>query len=199
MARYDALDQAIRADGAACNWRALSEQFHVSKATFFRRAKAVGIVWPRKYPDDYYDVGRGERRNRIRSERYWKDGEYRASVIAKSTQWAVENRQKSMLRAARSRAKSMGLPFNLTIEDIVIPERCPVLGLVLKHATGVGGGGHASPSIDRIIPELGYVKGNVRIISRRANVLRNDATVEELEAIARDLKVLLASRKEPAA
>lgn len=44
----------------------------------------------------------------------------------------------------------------------------------------------ASPSLDKIIPSLGYVPGNVRIISARANLLKNDATVDELRAILKD-------------
>ena len=45
-----------------------------------------------------------------------------------------------------------------------------------------------SPSLDRIRLELGYVKGNVRVISGRANLLKNDATIEELEAVLGDMK-----------
>lgn len=43
---------------------------------------------------------------------------------------------------------------------------------------------HSSPSIDRIIPELGYVRGNIAVISMRANKLKSDATSEELERIS---------------
>jgi hypothetical protein len=42
-----------------------------------------------------------------------------------------------------------------------------------------------APSLDRVVPSLGYVRGNVRVISYRANTLRRDASIEELEAVLR--------------
>lgn len=92
----------------------------------------------------------------------------------------------SMRLAARHRAKRKKLPFDLTPNDIVIPEFCPVLGLKLKH--GENGWAATSPSLDRVIGELGYVKSNVRVISWRANRLKLDGTVEEFERITAYLK-----------
>ena len=101
-----------------------------------------------------------------------------------------------ILTRTRSRAKRKGIPFDIQREDIHVPEHCPVLGIpIFFEPVGRRGGTPNSPSIDRIVPELGYVKGNVRIISNRANTLKNDATVEELERVLTDLKVLLANIK----
>lgn len=82
---------------------------------------------------------------------------------------------------ARRRAKEKGLPFSLVPEDVPIPEVCPVLGIPLNHGTGRRHDG--SPTIDRIINDLGYVKGNVIVISWRANRIKSDATLDELRAI----------------
>lgn len=87
-----------------------------------------------------------------------------------------------ILRSAKHRAKVQNLPFNLELEDIVIPELCPVFGTPLVCNAGQGGAKHDSPSLDKIIPELGYVKGNVQIISNLANVMKHDATPEQLVA-----------------
>ncbi|ATW58338.1 putative HNH endonuclease [Pseudomonas phage ventosus] len=83
-----------------------------------------------------------------------------------------------MLKSARHRAAKAGVPFDLTAEDIVIPEHCPVFGVPLETASGAAK--QNSPSLDKIIPELGYVKGNVQVISNLANVMKHDATPEQL-------------------
>lgn len=94
-----------------------------------------------------------------------------------------------ILRAAKSRAKKEGIPFNLTKEDIEIPEVCPVLGIRLElKVPSRGERGNwlthfNSPSIDKIIPDLGYVKDNVWIIGYRANSLKRDASFEEIERL----------------
>jgi hypothetical protein len=67
-----------------------------------------------------------------------------------------------------------GLPFDLALDDVVIPDACPVLGMKLE--THRGAIGQNSPTIDRLVPSLGYVRGNVAIISNRANVLKRDRT-----------------------
>lgn len=89
-----------------------------------------------------------------------------------------------MLQNARVRAREAGLPFTITKEDLVIPSNCPILGIPLFPARGRRGGGDNSPSLDKIIPERGYVPGNIIIISNRANRLKSDATMEELRDIA---------------
>lgn len=85
-----------------------------------------------------------------------------------------------LFHAAKNRAKVKGLPFNLEIEDISIPAVCPVFGKAF-----VKGDHKRAASLDRKIPELGYVKGNVWIISNQANMMKGEATVEELKAFAR--------------
>lgn len=88
-----------------------------------------------------------------------------------------------MLRGARYRARKAGIPFNLTLEDIIIPDECPVLGIPIRHRDGGKHGDDNSPQLDRIVPSFGYVKGNVMVISGRANRIKSDATYEELEVL----------------
>ena len=97
--------------------------------------------------------------------------------------------QRHFLRLARHRAKKQGLPFNLTVDDITIPEYCPILGIKLE--SGIGKGllrADNIASLDKFTPEKGYVRGNVWVISWRANRLKSDATLEELENIVSALK-----------
>lgn len=93
-----------------------------------------------------------------------------------------------MLQGARNRSKKYGLPFNLTLEDLQseYQDVCPVLGINICVNTG-----HVkenSITLDRIVPELGYVKGNIAIISHKANTIKNNATVAELERVLQWLK-----------
>lgn len=96
-------------------------------------------------------------------------------------------RVQDMVGRARSRAKKYGLPFALTSKDIEIPEFCPVLGVKMEWHDKQGGS-PLSPSIDRIQPSLGYVRGNVAVISSRANRIKTDATAEEVQKVADWLK-----------
>lgn len=94
--------------------------------------------------------------------------------------------RKQLLADARKRAKSRGLEFNICVDDIALPTFCPVLGYKLE--VGDGKRQDNSPSIDRINNSLGYIKGNVRIISFRANALKNNGTIEEFEKIIAYMK-----------
>ncbi len=88
---------------------------------------------------------------------------------------------KRMVEAAKHRAKKLGLPFDLDWREITVPSLCPVLGIPL--VSGFVGFNDNGPSLDRLKPELGYVKENVRVISYRANAIKRDATLDELRAL----------------
>lgn len=83
---------------------------------------------------------------------------------------------------ARYRAKKKNLPFNIEVSDISIPEKCPIFGRSLSVSRGRAS--EWSPSLDRIIPEMGYTKGNIVVVSHRVNCIKTNATVDELKAIA---------------
>ena len=86
-----------------------------------------------------------------------------------------------MFNAAKKRAKKQNFPFDITLEDIVVPELCPVLGIELVFNIKISQDN--SPTLDKIIPELGYVKGNIAVISKRANTIKNNATIKEIEML----------------
>jgi len=92
-----------------------------------------------------------------------------------------------MWKGSHKHAQAQGVIWNLKLEDIpIIPEICPVLGIPIdkksKHRSA------NSPSLDKVIPALGYVPGNIRVISWRANELKKNASVEELEAIVKYIR-----------
>ena len=76
-----------------------------------------------------------------------------------------------MWRSAKKRAIDSQVPFDISPDDIVIPEFCPIFGIRLEINRGRGFQ-PSSPSLDRIIPSLGYIKGNIQVISYRANELK---------------------------
>ena len=84
-----------------------------------------------------------------------------------------ENREKYLVYSAKSRAKKHGIPFDLTIEDVKIPTVCPILGIPIFWGSKITDN---SPSLDRIIPDLGYIKGNVCVISYKANRYKSNMT-----------------------
>lgn len=98
-------------------------------------------------------------------------------------------RRSKMLDGARQRAKAKGLAYNLTLKDVVIPKRCPLLGIkLLTSRSGDGRHRHNSPTLDRIIPDDGYVPGNVWVISHRANSIKNDAKYWEIRKVGLNLQ-----------
>jgi hypothetical protein len=96
--------------------------------------------------------------------------------------------KKYIIRGAKRRALSQGIPFNINYTDITIPEYCPLLGIKLNKHVGEGKLYDDSPSLDKIIPKLGYVKGNVWVVSNKANRIKSNATIEELELLVKNLK-----------
>lgn len=93
-----------------------------------------------------------------------------------------EHPAKQLIKSAKSRAAVKGIEFNLSEVDITpLPTHCPILGIELISNVGTGAGGKDnSYSLDRIDPTIGYVKGNVQVISHKANSMKFTATKEEL-------------------
>lgn len=109
---------------------------------------------------------------------YWKDPEFQ-KVYQMTHKKA--NPEKRLWKAAKDRSNKSGIPFDIEVSDVVIPEVCPILGIELICGVGSGKGSQpGSMSLDKIVPELGYVKGNVQVICFKANSMKRDATKEEL-------------------
>lgn len=94
-----------------------------------------------------------------------------------------------MLKRAKKNARDRNLEFNLTIEDCMdIPNRCPILKT--KITTTEKFSINHQLSIDRIDSSKGYIKGNITFISRRANLVKSDLTLEQLERMYKHYKNL---------
>lgn len=111
-------------------------------------------------------------RRKWASENKEKDAEYKRV-------WYKSNYLQTKLSSCRHRALKNNIPFNIELSDILIPEICPILHIPIKLSE-TGKQTANSPSIDKIIPDMGYTKGNVQIISNRANKMKSDATPIDL-------------------
>lgn len=134
--------------------------------------------------DRYYQKNK-EHLNQL-SAQYNKRPDVKVKISKRNKKNRREKWPKCQIYALRHRAKILGVPFDLREEDIVLPKICPVLGFPLE--VGEGRLQFNSPSVDRIIPSRGYVTGNVKVISYRANTIKLNATIEEVEAVLRYMK-----------
>lgn len=137
----------------------------------------------RMNPDE---VDRLEKKRIEESKRYERD---RERILARRKELESTNPdlyKRRLLAGARSRAKRNGIEFDIEMEDMEWPEKCPVLDLDLKYLPSGKGPGIRTlntPSIDRVNNNSGYVKGNVQVISWRANKLKQDGTLDEFKRI----------------
>jgi hypothetical protein len=104
----------------------------------------------------------------------------------KNMEYRENNWHMKMLITAKCTAKRKNLEFNLEKSDIVIPTHCKYLNTLLTQELG-NGVVWSNTSLDRIDSSLGYVKGNVEVISRKANTMKNMATKEELIIFAKNI------------
>ena len=117
----------------------------------------------------------------------------RPEVIERKSEWYQEKSSKrsistkigDMLSRAKNRSEEKNVPFNITKEDIIFVEICPLLNIPLNWEGGPRD--KNTPSLDRVIPELGYIKGNVRIISNLANMMKSYASAQELLTFSKNI------------
>jgi hypothetical protein len=112
---------------------------------------------------------------------------YREANREQCLQWSRESyhRRKAdpskiastLYKNAKSRAAKKGIEFSISIEDIIVPEVCPVFKVPFDKSTR-----KYSYSLDRKDPTKGYTKDNVWVISQLANAMKWDSTPEELHA-----------------
>ncbi len=112
-----------------------------------------------------------------------KSKEYRN---AKTLEFRYNHYEKYLYYQIKSSAKKRGLEFNLTFDDIVIPKYCKYLNIELIKNVGKGHNDNA-PSVDRIDNNKGYIKGNIQIISRIANKMKNDVSIETLLTFSKNI------------
>lgn len=121
-----------------------------------------------------------------KAKRRAEDPAYVEARRAYGKAWRNDSLPSYLVSRAKARAREAGVPCTVTPDDVIVPETCPVLGLPLIRTPGKVT--DATPSLDRVTPDLGYVPGNVRVISMKANRLKQDNTIDTLERILAYIK-----------
>lgn len=149
----------------------------------------------KKYREDHKDELRIKRKiyveknkKEISLRRKLERKRNRDSLSKKAREYRKRRPEVYLYSGAKQRAKKKNLPFDIEVECIKIPKFCPVLNIELK--LGLKGFCDNSPSIDRITPDLGYVKGNIIVVSYRANAIKRDATPDEIVLVGNFYKNL---------
>lgn len=149
----------------------------------------------RKYNQTYY----AKNKERLKQDAidYYRD--HKDTVLETVIKYRQENRELlrkkdkqyyrrrielRLLGAARARSKKYGFEINIEESDIFIPKICPLLGIEIKVSSEKVSAN--SPSLDRIDSSKGYVKGNVWVISHKANTMKSNATLEEFLTMAKN-------------
>lgn len=145
-----------------------------------KKRRSLGIPIKGSTPEDV----KIERR-KISRQKYTET--HKEVINQNRTNYLHKNPQKRLLWGAKKRAKEYNLPFNLEESDIVIPTHCPYLGIALTVSSSRGTSRQNILSLDKIVPELGYTKGNVEVISHLANTMKSNATEEQLIAFATEI------------
>jgi len=91
--------------------------------------------------------------------------------------YADRSIEEKLLDGAKQRAKQYNRDFNITLDDIKVSDRCPVLGKKFIHNTEM------APSLDRVDNSLGYIRGNIMVISRKANTLKSSASIDDIKKV----------------
>jgi len=149
----------------------------------------------REYNERYY----AKNKERLKQEASLYYHEHKEKTLENVKKYREENREvirekgreyyrrkhkNRLLNAARSRAKKYDLDFDITENDFDMVDVCPLLNIPLFIGEGRKSVKPNSPSMDRIDSTKGYVKGNVWIISYKANTMKSNSTLEEFLLLA---------------
>lgn len=94
-------------------------------------------------------------------------------------------REKELYNRLKNNAKKRGIEFDLLFESIFFPDACPVLGIKLNYFATRKDSRDFSPSFDRVDNSLGYITGNIRVISTAANRMKSDHNKYTLQQVSK--------------
>lgn len=140
--------------------------------------------WPDQYPSGKLrrrplnQAGRraaSRKRDRLRRKK-------RNTLEGQPLEKFLKYRKAGLVSRRGRAARRKGLEFTITVATLKWPSHCPILGIELDYLTR-GAIKHDLPTIDRVDPRHGYHAWNARVVSFKANTLKNACTREHLEMI----------------
>jgi hypothetical protein len=140
------------------------------------------------YQENKYKWVEWAKNNRSRKNETSRKSALNCAVKRKQNNidWVANNYETHLFTQSKNRARRAGLEFSITKEDIIIPEKCPYLGVTLTRLWGLGRV-DSNASIDRIDSTKGYTADNIEVISFKANLLKRDASIRELQVFATNI------------
>ena len=164
----------------------ISEKVRQTRNAYMRAYRKRQSDAQKEKNKEWQETYRDKNRNLINQRNKNRYEDNPNTQAARSARCAEKNPERTLWYGAKRRAKDFAIDFNLEVSDIVIPEKCPYLKCVLKVLRGKGSRWDA-PSVDRIDPSKGYVKGNIEVISRKANIMKSNASKEELLSFSHEI------------
>ncbi len=159
---------------STCKVEKSEDDFHKNGRTKNGRANACKNCM-KEYKSVWYYKNGGQNYEHTYGQRYSKE------KVARASEWKRINPERRLWQGAKRRAMEKGIEFNIPWTEVVIPELCPILNIPIQMENNCVKEG--SPSIDRIDNSKGYVVGNVRVISHRANALKSNLSLEQAERL----------------
>lgn len=133
------------------------------------------------YLPEWKELYGGVVRRRVKADEYYaKHGKKEDTDLYRA--------KKHKFNRKKANALKVGYSWDIQFGDLEWPSLCPILGIELNYFAETRL--ENSPSFDRVDSTKGYEKGNVVVVSWRANRIKNDGTIEEHEAIVKYLKTL---------
>ena len=136
----------------------------------------------KQYRKDYYHKHSQKLKERAK---LWFQA-HRERHAESGVQWRRDHFEHELWVRARNSARQRNLEFSILVTDVHIPETCPYLGIVLTRLVN-GGRQDSNASLDRIDNTKGYVRGNIQVISSKANFMKRNASLEELRIFAQNI------------
>ena len=124
--------------------------------------------------------------NQKRQLKLQYDPEYKEHFLQGKKNSYRKNIVHTIWKRAKSRALKNNLEFNIEESDIIIPDICPLLEIPI--ILGDKNNYENTPSLDRIDNSKGYIKGNIWVISKKANSMKNSATFKELSTFCKNIR-----------